>query len=338
MSTWGRAGNSGISRRGVLGLGVAGAGAILLSACGSSEASDGGGGSSSGEVAVSGLDSIVCAAPYVIAAAKYYKADGVDTKNIHVSGGTDTVRAILGKSRVGSAATISAVLGYQGGAKNLRIIGGGFNQPSVVFVSKKGAGISRPQDLAGKKIGIAGSGSPVEFFAKLGVTTGGLTPGKDTEIVTVGDYASVWPAVAEGIVDLGALVPPQSTAVVADGSGEIAIDSKSLIDTWADVCICTTSEELKENPDGLKRWMASLSKALDLIKNSPSEAAGIWGKHLDLDPEVAEQALSGVDKTAWTLDISEAYIEAPAKAAVDLGLAETADFEGLLDTSIVDSM
>ncbi|WP_275748443.1 ABC transporter substrate-binding protein [Nocardioides sp. YIM 152315] len=328
------------SRRAVLGGGLAALGGVLLlSGCKASGASDGGdAGGLTGQAAISGLESIICAAPYVIAADKFYGPQGIDATNVHVAGGTDTVRAILAKSPAGSAATISAILAYQGGAKNLRVIGGGFNRPSVVFVSKKGAGIASPADLAGKKIGIAGTGSPVEFFANLAVTSAGLTPGKDAEIVTVGDYASVWPAVAEGVVDLGALVPPQSTQVEVGGEGEIAIESSSLTSDWADVCICTTAEELERNPSGLKAWMSSVGQALDLIREKPTEAAGIWGKALELDPEVAEAALASVPKDAWTLDISEPFLTSPAKAAVELGLAESDDIEGLYDSSVLDSL
>ena len=97
--------------------------AALLAACGSSDdryqPKDGS--ELSGNLAISGLNSIVCAAPFAIAAEKFYADAKVTSKNVHISGGTDTVRAILNDSVGGSAATISAILAYQGGARGLGI-------------------------------------------------------------------------------------------------------------------------------------------------------------------------------------------------------------------------
>lgn len=148
----------------------------FASACGSGDEGGGGAGGLTGSAAISGLQSIVTAAPFAIAAKEFYAEASVKLTNVHISGGTDTVRSIMGKSPVGSAATVSSIIAYQAGATKLRIIAGGFNAPSVVFVGKSGSDITRDKELSGKKIGIAGTGSPVEFFAKLAITKAGYTP------------------------------------------------------------------------------------------------------------------------------------------------------------------
>jgi len=332
-----------LSRREVLRVGAAIGGAALLSACASSNeastsAASAGGGQFGGQAAISGLDSIVSAAPYVIAAKEFYSQHQLSVSNVHVSGGTETIRAIRGGSGFGSAATISTVLAYQGGAKDLRIIGGGFNAASVVFVGPPDTTISSPQDLKGKKIGIAGTGSPVEFFANLAITKGGFKPGQDAEVVSVGDYASVWPSVEKGIVDLGALVPPTSSKLVTTGAGKVAINAADLLPGWADVCVVVTEKALNDNRDGLLRWLQAVRSALTLIADDVERAASIWGPALKLDDAVAKEALGSVPKEAWTVDINEDGIKSAAEAAVSLGLTKSADVSGLLDASLLEKL
>ncbi|MGI5268775.1 ABC transporter substrate-binding protein [Nonomuraea sp. CA-218870] len=330
-----------LSRREVLRVGAAIGGVALLSACASSnEAStkSAESGNLGGQAAISGLDTIVSAAPYVIAAQEFYTQHQLSISNVHLSGGTETIRAIRGGSGFGSAATISTVLAYQGGAKDLRIIGGGFNAASVVFVGLPDTTIASPEDLKGKKIGIAGTGSPVEFFANLAITKGGLKPGTDAEVVSVGDYASVWPSVEKGIVDLGALVPPTSSKLITTGAGKVAITAADLHPGWADVCVCVTEKALNANRDGLRRWMEAVRAALTLITDDVQRAASIWGPALKLDAAVAQEALGSVPKEAWKVDIDEEGVRTAAEAAVSLGLTKQADVSGLLDTSLLESL
>ena len=328
-----------VSRRTLLGWAAALGGSMAFaSACGSGDGGGGGGKGLTGQAAISGLQSIVTAAPFAIAAEKFYADGSVKMSNVHVSGGTDTVRSIMGKSPVGSAATVSSIIAHQAGAKNLRIIAGGFNAPSVVFVGKSGSAVTRDKELSGKKIGIAGTGTPVEFFAKLAVTKAGYTPGKEVEIVTVGDYASVWPSVKEGIVDLGALVPPQSAQATMSGEGEIVISSSDLMPKWADTSICTTADVIKDEPEALRTWLKAVDSALTMIREDLPQAGQIWGAHLDLPREVAEEALKSVPTEAWTLDLDMSFLKEPAAAAVDLGLTKKADVGDLFDGSILEGM
>lgn len=314
-------------------------GIAVLSACAPSGQSAGGAGQVlGGTAAVSGLDSIVSAAPYVIAAHEFYAQHQLAITNVHVAGGTDTVRAVRGGDGFGSAATISTVLAHQGGATDLRIIGGGFNAASVVFVGRPDTTIASPADLRGKKIGIAATGSPVEFFAKLAVEKGGLVPGTDTQIVSVGDYASVWPSVEQGIVDLGALVPPTSSKLVTTGGGKVAFTAAELLPGWADVCVCVTRKSLDAQRDGLLQWLQVVQSALTLITDDVGKAASIWGPALKLEHAVAEEALASVPREAWTIGIDEHSITTAAEAAVKLGLTRSADASGLLDTSVLERL
>ncbi|QYC45808.1 NMT1/THI5 like protein [Nonomuraea coxensis DSM 45129] len=330
-----------LSRREVLRVGAAIGGVALLSACTSSNdasTKSAESGKLGGQAAISGLDSIVSAAPYVIAAHEFYAQHQLSISNVHLAGGTETIRAIRGGSGFGSAATISTVLAYQGGAKDLRIIGGGFNAASVVFVGRPDTTITSPKDLKGKKIGIAGTGSPVEFFANLAVTKGGFKPGVDVQVVSVGDYASVWPSVEQGIVDLGALVPPTSSKLVTTGAGKVAITAAELHPGWADVCVCVTEKALKTNSDGLLRWMEAVRSALTLITDDVQRAASIWGPALKLDATVAQEALGSVPKEAWKVEINEEGVRSAAEAAMSLGLTKQADVSGLLDTSLLERL
>jgi NitT/TauT family transport system substrate-binding protein len=331
-----------LSRRDFLAGAGATAGGIALfglSACG--KAAEGGGqgsdeGAYKGQQAVAHLDEIVSAAAFKIADAQGYFTDAdLELKSVSFPGGGDVVRAIQTKMAFGQPAVLPAIIAHEKGLKDFRIIAGSYWDPEVVFLVPKDSPLKSPKELKGKKVGVSEPGSNSTYFATKMVEDAGLKPNTDVKIVPVGGPADAATAADHGVIDVAWSTPPLSTKEVDGGKKRLFLKAAELEPTWVSTGLVTRQPFIDSNPKVLQRWVDALKKSMDMIHSDTNKAGQVWGKSIELDPEIATAALEEY-KDAFKLEIDQAALEANVRAGKALGqLKSDPDLDAIVDDQFV---
>jgi NitT/TauT family transport system substrate-binding protein len=241
------------------------------------------------------------------------------------------VRALQSKMAFGQAATIPLIIAHEKGLKDFRLLSGSYYDPEVVFLAKKGSPLKSPEDLKGKKIGVSEPGSNSTYFATKLLEDAGLKPGEDAKIESVGGPADASTALDHGVIDLGWSTAPLSTKEIKAGKKQLFIEASKLEPTWVSTGLATRKQFIDSNPKTLKRWIGAVQKSMDLIHDNPKKAGEVWGKSIEIDPEIATAALEQY-KDAFKLTIDREALEANVRAGKALGqLKSDPDLDQIID-------
>jgi len=309
-----------VTRRGLLQIGggliLAGA-AAPLAACGgdSGSSASGGSGPYSGKQAIGHYRNVLAGgAPMAIATAKgYFEDEKLDLETIDTPGGSGTVQVIMQTTHLGMPSTIAGIIAYSKGIQDLRLVSGIFNAASTYFIAPADSPVTA-DGLRGKKIGTSDPNSITTYFGNLLASKKGLTPGKDVEIVYVGEPPNAWTAVKKGVVDVAWSVPPYGTKLVESEEAKVVVSARDLNPAFADNTLWATQGFLEDNGDVVKRWLRAVGRAIALIHDDLEQAASLYATTVNLEPAVARSALREY-RDAFTLEISREGIQANIDAA-----------------------
>jgi taurine transport system substrate-binding protein len=193
------------------------------------------------------------------------------------------------------------------------------------LVVKKGKGITKFADLAGKKVA-APFGSTTHYHLLVAFKVFGLDPKKATVLdMQPPDMLAAW---QRGDIDAGFVWEPTLVKMIESG-GEVLVSSKQLADKGyitADVAVARKGFSEKY-PQLVSAYLASLSKAVDYYRQNGAEAAKLQAKEFNLpEAEMARQM-----KTMVMLNGKEQldakYLGTCAKrGALAKALKDTGDF------------
>lgn len=307
-----------MGRRGFLKLSAAAGGVVALgstTACSPAGGGGGGGGSKgySGDVAVTGLASLIHSAPFFIAQAQgFYKEEGVELEHIQFPGGLDTVRGIESGIGFGTSSTLPVFIGAEKGM-DVRAIGNVYTAASVDFIALPGSPIKRIEDVRGKKVAVSTPGSNSSYFAERTLRKAGLEPGRDVELVNVGSASDSWTAVSQRVVDVAWTASPLSEKIASENGGKVIWRSRDYVTDWSDTCLVATRKFMDEHGDALRGWGRALQKAMDMISNDLESAAKVYGKAIGYEEAIAREALKNSQKF-FSLKFTDTQLKAVVEA------------------------
>lgn len=152
-----------------------------------------------------------------------------------------------------------------------------------------GRGITKPQDLKGKKV--ARENLLFEnLLLQSYLEKGGLSLNDVTLIDTPVDAAAT--AFATKKVDVAVTYEPYLTKGAKQGGGSVIFSSKDT-NLIADVII-TREKTIKEKKQVILSYLRAVDKAVKLTNKGDADAIKIVGKRLGVSPEDAKQQLAGV--------------------------------------------
>lgn len=134
-----------------------------------------------------------------------FKKHGIELELIYIPGGSLSMQALIGKSLDLLLAGGTPLVYAQLKGADLRMIGGVNNLLPYVLVAREG--ITRAEQLKGKKVGISRFGSNTDFVVKLAATQLGLSPKSDIQIIQSGGQDARVVALKSGAVDATVLTP-----------------------------------------------------------------------------------------------------------------------------------
>lgn len=199
----------------------------------------------------------------------------VDTKTFNA--GPAVIEALfagaLDASYIGPNPTVTGYVQSQG--KEVRVIAGATSAGAALVV-RDGAGITKPADLANKKIATPQLGNTQDVALRAWLQQNGLKDrdhGGNVQVVPTAN-ADALSLIQRGQLD-GAWVPePWATRIVQEANGRVLLDERDL---WPNGDFVTTNlivrtKFLQEHPDVVERLLRAHVKTSLWIADNPDEA------------------------------------------------------------------
>jgi NitT/TauT family transport system substrate-binding protein len=271
--------------------------------------------------------------------------DGVEIEYVYFNAGNEAIEALfsgaIDASFVGPNPAINGFAQSEGEA--LRIVAGSTSGGAALVVRD---GIDSPADLEGATLATPSLGNTQDVALRAWLSEEGL--GADT---TGGGDVSIQPqanadtltSFQTGAID-GAWVPePWATRLVLEGGGHVLVDERDL---WPGGQFVTThlfvaTDYLAENPAVVRGLVEGLLEAIEVAGGDPAEAqrltnAGI--ERITTRALPADTIAGAWEKLSFTPDPIASSLVQSAEDAVEVGLLEPVELDGIYDLTILNEL
>lgn len=262
--------------------------------------------------------------------------DDVTIETATFNSGTEEIEALFaGGIDIGFIGPSPTVTGWQkSNGQALHVIAGAAANGAALVVRE---GIDTPADLEGMTIATPSLGNTQDVAARHWLKEEGFSTdtegGGDVQIQPQ-DNATALTALQIGDID-GAWVPePWATRMVEEAGAHVLVNEPDL---WEGGQFVTTNvivrtQFLQEHPDAVEAFLAGLLDTIDSIEADPAAAqatvATEIGKISGSTPK-ADQLAKAWENVVFTADPLPATLREQAQHAIDLGLLEETDLDGL---------
>lgn len=259
--------------------------------------------------------------------------------------GTEAVEALfsdaIDASFVGPNPAINAWQQSQGEA--IRIVSGATSGGAFLVVSE---GIDSADDLRGKKLSTPDLGNTQDVALRAWLKDQGL----ETDLEGGGDV-SILPQENAQILETfrsgeihGAWVPePWATRLIDEGGGKVLVDERDL---WPGGEYVTThlivaTTFLEEHPDVIKKLLQGVVAANEFVNEKPGDAKTIVNDGIEaltgarMPDETMDKAWENL---VFTLDPIASSLRKSAEDAVDVGLLDPVDLDGIYDLTLLNEV
>jgi NitT/TauT family transport system substrate-binding protein len=261
--------------------------------------------------------------------------------------GPSVIEAIFAKridlAYVGPNPAINGYVQSQG--KALRIVAGAMSGGASLVV-RSDAGISAPEQLAGKRIATPQLGNTQDVALRAFIARHGLKP-RET-----GGTVEIIPTPNAQIIDLiklkqldGAWVPePWASRLVVDGGCQVLVDERDLWPNgdFVTAQIIVSTEFLGAHPDLVKAWIAAHVAVTQWMLANPADAKQLVNAEvarLSGKPLAAEALDAAWSRMKPTWDPIAPSLIASADAAFAAGfLREKPDLSGIYDLGLLNDV
>jgi NitT/TauT family transport system substrate-binding protein len=260
----------------------------------------------------------------------------LETKTFNAGG--DAVTALFGNSidatYIGPNPAINAFQKSNGEA--IRIISGATSGGAFLVTKPE---ITKPEDLDGKKLATPQLGNTQDVALRAWLKEQGLETttegGGDVEITPQENAVSL-ETFQSGDID-GAWVPePWATRLVQEGGGKVLVDEREL---WPNERYVTThlvvrTEYLEENPDVVKALLQGHLEADEFIRDKADQAKTVVNAGIEklTTKAIADKVLDAAwPNLTFTVDPVANSLQASATQAIELGLLDEIDLDGIYD-------
>ena len=276
---------------------VAAVSTLVLAACGSSS-SDGGGasGSASGSgdltpITVGTVASADNAPAYLADKVGIFAKHGLKVTFKQAQGGAAIVPAVVsGQFQFGPNNVVSELQAVSQGL-GLRIVGplsastGDTSKDVGGIVVGSGSSVTRPKDLAGKKVANNSTANISEVAVRQAVKADGGDPSK-VQFVELA-FPDMLPALQAGRVDAAWMIEPFLSAAQGAG-GKVVSYSYADLGADTDVAVWITSQAYAtSHADVVKRFTAAATEAQTYANEHPDEIRAVLGDFTKLDAATA---------------------------------------------------
>ena len=266
-----------------------------------------------------GAASVATLPTWVAAEGGYFSREGLRAEVVYIRGGPQTISALIGGDVNFVQVYSQPILAARLSGADTVIVAGLINQPlfSVMTV----AGIEKPEDLRGKKLGITTFGSATDLALRLALKHWGLKPEGDVNILQIRGVPEILAGLKSGAIQAGVLSPPTSMMALKAGFKELAYLPRVGI-SFQLTTLTTTRRYLGNNRATSLKVLKAYVGAIERIKADKTFALNVIGKNFKTsDPEVLE----------YTYSAGAPLLKIPPYPSLE-GIQATLDFMGETDS------
>jgi ABC-type nitrate/sulfonate/bicarbonate transport system substrate-binding protein len=213
---------------------------------------------------------------------KLFAKQGINSELIRIAGGSRSMAALLANAtEISQSAGVSPVQANLVGG-DLVIIATSTNKPTVAIVAQPKT-IKKPQDLAGKTVGLVGRGDMNEFFFINALERWGIDPKSITFIAIPGSQPRLT-SVATGNIDATVLAPP-FTFEADKLRLTTLLDFTTGAEPFPQSCLVVRKEYLRSHRDVVKRMLIAYAGAIQVLKTDPERSTSIMKKYMKITDE-----------------------------------------------------
>ena len=297
---------------------------LLAVGCGSeSESGGGSGGSGAAETATVtlGLIPIIDVAPVHLGIQQgFFEDEGIELELSAGQGGAAIIPGIVGGSLdVGFTNNLSLVIASAQGLP-LQVVTSGVDStgdPALdpFTISTADPAITRPADLAGKRVAVNAVNSIGDSVVKASVEADGGDP-DSIQFVELA-FPNMTAAMTAGDVDAAWLVEPFVTIGAPQGVRVLTTPLNDFTDVTMEVSSYATSAQCAtKNEDVLARFRTAMDKSLEYAQQNPDAVRAILPTYLDMPAELAAK----LRLPEWNTEVSRETLEVFSDLADQNGL------------------
>jgi NitT/TauT family transport system substrate-binding protein len=250
-------------------------------------------------ITVSHHPTLLYSVPYIVAMKQGFFAEEniMITEIIGSEGGGTTVRNVVtGDLPLGEVATPASAQALTQGSDVVAVGGGAQSVAEINYVAPKGSGPASIDQLAGKSVAYTSPGSVTQGVLALALENAGIVPSK-VQSKALGGISEGLTALDSGAVDVAANLEPVYSSDPAPY--DVVFWANEHVPAFQQTVIIAGSDIVENQPDVVEGFLSARAKAIDWIHQNPEEAAAMWAKEADIEPQVAETALKTVLEDDW---------------------------------------
>ena len=269
----------------------------------------------------------------------YFAKHGLKVTPQLVSGGANTVAALLsGQVQIADAGGSEALSAVANGA-DLVVVGN--LSPVYPYVLEVTSDINSPEDLVGKKIGVATFGGSADVATRVALRANGIDPDKDVTFIATGSSANRTAALLSGAIQAGmAGGPPDTLSLEAQGLHPLLDLAAQQLPT-ANATIIAKREWVSANREAVQSYVDSLVEATAHLKQDKPGTVAVLKKYFKSDDDAAMEAAYDffANEVTPTLPYPkpEQFADAVAQLSVNNPRIGDVDLGSVLDPSFVQS-
>ncbi|MQA09904.1 MAG: transporter substrate-binding domain-containing protein [Pseudonocardiaceae bacterium] len=307
-----------MSRRGFLGRSAAlmaalTAGGGVVSACGGDSTGSGG----SGEVTlltILPLETLSFAPELLAKAGGHFKDQGINVTFESTRGSAQAVQMVLsGGAYLTWIGQIECMIANRNKGADLRAIGTASRRNGLRFVSSEKSPLRKPEDFAGKTIGVPSEGGTSELTLDLVLQSADIDP-KKVQRQVVGLTPGIYNLVQNGRIDGFTVSLDTALTIQQQHPDAVSFDPGEVLVSGGQVYV-STPDGMEENRDSLQRYLGAINTSMkSIVDDAPNfektlkTLRGEYSFETLKNDEVAVATLKD-SVAAWTLESSRGLLE-----------------------------
>ncbi|MEV6904695.1 ABC transporter substrate-binding protein [Amycolatopsis sp. NPDC051372] len=261
--------------------------AFVATACGSGGAASSGG----GETITLGLpvQATTLASVYLANDENLWKQHGLTVKAVTFKGDAELAKAVLSGDVDVAVGSLTGPLTAEEAGQDVKVIYGGFDMTAFAWYAVPE--IHTVAQGKGKNWGVTTIGSSTDLLTRFAAAKAGLDPNKDIKVVQGGASAARFAAMKAGQLQANIFTEPQTVYAQKAGYNKI-LDLKDLVDSYPMHVTWSKPGFVDDNPDRAKKFVDTLSQAMQMTKDQPDAAAKSIAKALKISVDDAKASMA----------------------------------------------